>query len=371
MESNTQKNKIFGLDVFRSFAILFVLSSHLYIVLNINHPTVYNLSGMVGFLGVEMFFVLSGFLIGTILLKEVQQPNYNWQRILNFWKRRWFRTLPAYYFILLLNLFLAIILKFELTEFWRYLFFIQNALHNSITFFTESWSLSVEEWSYLILPILIYVVIKFFVQNVKYGFIIASFVIIIIAHIIRYIHNDSVFYEDMNVWNTDLKSVVLFRIDAIAYGFIVAWFYNYYQVKLYKYAVYLLIVAAHLFLLQFFVFNVLGINIVNNPIYFNVFYVTLIGVIIMLILPIFIFWDKPILGRKIFTFISKISYSIYLVHYSICAVIIKHFFSSYFDLLSNGFKIFIYLIFVLLTSLFVYYFIEKPFLRIREKYTNS
>lgn len=371
MESNIQKNKIFGLDVFRTFAILFVLFSHLYIVLNINHPTVYVFSGMFGFLGVEMFFVLSGFLIGSILVKDLQKPNYNRKHILNFWKRRWFRTLPAYYFILFLNLFLAIILKFELNNFWMYPFFIQNAFSNSITFFTESWSLSVEEWSYFILPILIYLVNKFIVQNIKYCFFVATLVVIVFAHIVRYIHNDTVVYEDMNIWNDGLKSVVLFRIDAIAYGFIVAWFYYFYRSILYKYSIYLLIIALHLFFLQFFVFNVLGINIVNNPVYFNVFYVALIGVTIMLSLPIFIFWDKPILGGNFFTFISKISYSVYLVHYSICAVIIKYFFSSYFDVFSNGFKIFIYLLFVLLTSLFVYHFIERPFLKIREKYTNS
>ena len=55
--------------------------------------------------GVELFFVLSGFLIGGILIKTFQKDNsFGIKTISNFWIRRWFRTLPNYDLILILNI---------------------------------------------------------------------------------------------------------------------------------------------------------------------------------------------------------------------------------------------------------------------------
>lgn len=73
MSSQTQlKQRIFGLDVVRASAILFVVFSHLFYVVDSYNPTFIAISGVFGYFGVEVFFVLSGFLIGTILLKQYQ-----------------------------------------------------------------------------------------------------------------------------------------------------------------------------------------------------------------------------------------------------------------------------------------------------------
>ena len=61
-----------------------------------------------GFIGVEIFFVLSGFLIGGILLKQMFAGELDSASGLAvFWKRRWFRTLPIYYLFLILFLLLT------------------------------------------------------------------------------------------------------------------------------------------------------------------------------------------------------------------------------------------------------------------------
>ena len=135
--------RIFGLDLMRAVAILFVVFSHaLWIV-----PELPGLPGellrLMGVLGVEIFFVLSGFLIGRILLNQFSVA-YNKAKLQYFWVRRWFRTLPNYYLILLLNIAILFYIGRELPDsLWQYFFFLQNAFSAMDIFFTESWSLPI------------------------------------------------------------------------------------------------------------------------------------------------------------------------------------------------------------------------------------
>src|ERR1700722_16417443 len=95
----------YGLDLLRAAAIGLVLISHFSLVfvgLFDPNPVVQP----AGFLGVELFFVLSGFLIGQILLRTVLvSPVLPTVKI--FWSRRWFRTLPAYYVVITILLVLS------------------------------------------------------------------------------------------------------------------------------------------------------------------------------------------------------------------------------------------------------------------------
>jgi peptidoglycan/LPS O-acetylase OafA/YrhL len=61
-----------------------------------------------GFDGVDLFFVLSGFLIGGILIKIFDSDDWDLDAIFHFWSRRWLRTIPAYFFVLLINLLLSV-----------------------------------------------------------------------------------------------------------------------------------------------------------------------------------------------------------------------------------------------------------------------
>lgn len=152
--------RVYGLDVFRAVAIILVVLSHgaalagdIFWFL----PSVPMLNGIDG---VELFFVLSGFLIGSILIKSIEkEEKFGVKSILTFWKRRWFRTLPNYYLILFLN---VLFIKYEfkngdLNQFgWDFIFFAQNLYGSFHSFFWESWSLSVEEWFYIVLPLSIF-----------------------------------------------------------------------------------------------------------------------------------------------------------------------------------------------------------------------
>jgi peptidoglycan/LPS O-acetylase OafA/YrhL len=110
-----------------------------------------------GWSGVDLFFVLSGFLIGGILLDARESPNYF--RV--FYRRRLYRIFPLY-FAFLAFLFLVVGFKSDIP--WRdSVFFYQNfwmALHNRFGDYilNPTWSLAVEEQFYLTLPAVIYFV---------------------------------------------------------------------------------------------------------------------------------------------------------------------------------------------------------------------
>jgi peptidoglycan/LPS O-acetylase OafA/YrhL len=131
---NNKRN--FGLDMLRAMAIAGVFLAH-------GVTMLWPLG-----LGVDLFFVLSGFLIGRIYFRWRTENRFHLGR---FWVERWWRTLPPY---------LAALGLFALVERWipsnpvdwHYLFFLQN--FTGIKGFAPSWSLCVEEHFYLLLPLL-------------------------------------------------------------------------------------------------------------------------------------------------------------------------------------------------------------------------
>ena len=96
------QNRVIGLDVFRSLAILSVLACHYLAVVTVSTPFRDALTADLGTYGVELFFVLSGFLIGGILIRELEHGGPGLATVRRFWIRRWYRTLPNYFFYLLL-----------------------------------------------------------------------------------------------------------------------------------------------------------------------------------------------------------------------------------------------------------------------------
>lgn len=364
------KSRIFGLDVLRSIAILSVVFSHGYYWLGLKNPLLLSISGLFGFIGVEIFFVLSGFLIGTILLKNFIKDEFTFSDVKIFLKRRWFRTLPNYFLVLLLNFGIALSFGFSLQNTWKYFFFFQNFSSNGITFFSESWSLSVEEWTYIFAAICFFISAKVFKSNKKKGFLLITILVICFVHFLRWMKFQLAPIYDLTIWNTDIKAIVVYRIDSIFYGFLVAWIAYFYSHLLKKYSFYLIVIAAYLFLFQFVVLNVLDVTIVTKPVFYHVFYFTLTSVTIALSLPFFIQWNSTAFFVKPITYISKISYSIYLLHYSIIGFLFKFVVDTYQIKLAAVYLIIIYLLITFLMSHVLYSFYEKPLTNLRDK-TNS
>ena len=142
----TQRNP--NLDLVRAIAILMVLIFHAPADLGPLIPVLKEH----GYLGVNLFFVLSGLLVGRIYLSESSRPGF---RVSRFWMRRWLRTVPPYIAILCLWAAAHAIRGQSPVPPWPYLAFLQNYLSdpymNEMPF---SWSLCVEEHFYLLLPLL-------------------------------------------------------------------------------------------------------------------------------------------------------------------------------------------------------------------------
>ena len=180
MDASGQKNKIFfpNLDGLRFICFLLVFFYHCNETLfrKIANPT---LSGILNFLfkngnvGVNIFFVLSGFLITFLLIKEKEIKNTI--SLKNFYLRRILRIWPLFYLCLFLGFVLFPFLKyravpspFEVSNFWSYLFFAGN--FNFIKIWPRTpdalnllvlWSVAVEEQFYLVWP----VILKYFSEK--------------------------------------------------------------------------------------------------------------------------------------------------------------------------------------------------------------
>src|SRR5690348_7205436 len=147
----THRERQPGLDLLRALAIIVVVIYHAALF-------GFKLPGRIdrfGWIGVDLFFVLSGYLIGGQLLVPLVRGNkINLGR---FFARRVLRIMPAYFFILAVYFLLPSWREYpDMSQpLWKFLLSIQNiALHGG-TAFSHAWSLAVEDQFYLALPFLL------------------------------------------------------------------------------------------------------------------------------------------------------------------------------------------------------------------------
>ncbi len=147
-------NRYRSMDTLRALAIILVVLAHS--VLSYGAPT--GLAPLqLGGSGVDLFFVLSGWLLGSQLFKEISKTNkLDYKRFL---VRRWMRTFPAYYAVLFMIVMQQYLTK-ENTQFpFDYIFFIQN-YNFPLSYFSITWSLCVEEQFYLFIALFLTFTIK-------------------------------------------------------------------------------------------------------------------------------------------------------------------------------------------------------------------
>ena len=147
-------HKFIGLDHLRALAISLVFIYH---YTAFQHPGWMN-NHLIrfGWCGVDLFFVLSGFLISNLLFSEWQKRNRISLTI--FYLKRAFRILPPYFFVLLIYIFVPAFHEREtLAPLWKMFSFTQNYHQNIEIYgtFSHAWSLCVEEQFYLLLPLLL------------------------------------------------------------------------------------------------------------------------------------------------------------------------------------------------------------------------
>lgn len=363
--------RIFGLDVMRALAILLVLFSHTSLLMYPEEEsTILNIIRFFGAIGVDVFFVLSGFLIGGILLRQVKQGKTGWKDMLYFLIRRWLRTLPNYYLILLVNIMLIYFLhQNSIKGIPSFFLFLQNFTSGQIDFFTESWSLSIEEFAYIIGPLFLLMVFYLLKRADKTKmFIGVVLMTIILSALIRYVFHLSEEITDYSYWSQNLRKVVIYRVDSIYYGFIAAYIASEWEEIWMKNRLVCAVIGSALFLLMHAVIFKLNLLPENTSLFYNVFYLPLVSISIAFFLPMLSTWKKSNVLESSVTWISVLSYSIYLVNYSIVLLTMQKFvdvgsMESVGKLLMAS--IFWSVSFIL--SYILYRWFERPIMNLRDK----
>jgi peptidoglycan/LPS O-acetylase OafA/YrhL len=149
MSTNTATPRVHGLDTLRALAVSLVVLHH-YVLFASRRPT-FGWIGEIGWAGVDLFFALSGYLIGNQIFKALRSPEGF--SLKNFYARRFLRTLPNFWAVLALYvLWPAFRGDAPLLPLWKYLGFVQNHHLEPGTAFSHSWSLAIEEQFYMVLP---------------------------------------------------------------------------------------------------------------------------------------------------------------------------------------------------------------------------
>jgi peptidoglycan/LPS O-acetylase OafA/YrhL len=363
-------NRIFGLDVMRAIAILMVLCSHLLWIYPDSKGVSSQVFSLVGFWGVEIFFVLSGFLIGKILHKLYIKDDFTIQSVFCFLKRRWFRTLPNYFLILLLNIAVAVIIGFSVKGVGSYFFFTQNFATTMQPFFPESWSLSIEEFAYVVTPFALLlgsILVK--PKNKSKRFVWVVLFLMTGFLINKIIYSQTTSNTTLAQWNLSLKAVVIYRIDAILMGVLFGWLSLNYNAFWKKQKIRLAFLGCVLIVLMFVGVGFFRILIDTHPFFWNVLYLPITSIVFALFLPILSQWQSvPDWFSKPVTFVSLVSYSVYLLHYGIVLQLMKYCIdTTVFSTSQLHLFTFSYLGITFFLSFLLYKFVEKPIMNLRDK----
>ena len=174
-----------------------------------------------GWLGVDLFFIISGFLISNIIISELNQFSFSF---INFYTRRVKRILPALFSVLLISSIAAYIVYFprEMLTFAESVrsstFFYSNYFYKIFDFYTaesakslallHTWSLSIEEQFYILFPVVSYIIFKRYRQE----FLPTLFLFSIISIYFNYSSsniNDKFYNFELRVWEILLGAILM------------------------------------------------------------------------------------------------------------------------------------------------------------------
>ena len=372
MTDSTLGKRVFGLDLMRAIAILMVIYSHFWE--HMPSRTAWgNVSFFNGFFGVELFFVLSGFLIGGILLRLAREDRLNtFGGLWNFWERRWFRTLPNYYLFLLVDF---VMFKNKLWPYpaepnWGYLVFLQNFLSRQGHFYGVSWSLTIEEYFYLLFPIVLFVLIRFKVRP-RWSLLAGIGVFLVVPLVLRYVNLPKTEWEEFD-W--EIRKVTVLRLDSLMYGVLMVFLKESYG------AIWAVMVRYRHFLLFPYFILIFFSNYVSPGWYmgsavWQALFFPMVSLCCALFLP---FMDTlrptdttPF--HAVVTWISKISYALYLCHIPVIILMNKYVLKVNWSDQStkHDYYMLVYFVTACAVASVVYLAWEQPWLRLRDRITRK
>jgi len=366
-----QHARIYGLDILRALAILFVICVH--VSSGLLNDSVKKWVVMILPDGVHMFFVLSGFLIGGILLRVIERDGSSPRVLLDFWIRRWMRTLPAYLFmlLLLLGLYHFTFPGFKVLDKTPYFFFLQNFNHPHPDFFGEAWSLSVEEWFYLLIPSALFLVISVFGTRPRLVMPMIALAVMLFCCAIRYHRYASLHIQTEAELGTMIWTQVITRMDSLMFGLLAAYALHYFP-SFWKSGARAAFWAGLLLIL---LNKVIGLLVFGRSAFFHSnLSLPISSLSYMLLLP---YLNQVRSGSgwlyRGLTRISIISYSLYLVHSTLIIGIIlnQYCFRGNDQLWVRGLRFGLFWVLAFPAASLMYRYVEKPFMDLREKWTGN
>ncbi len=358
-------HKLHGLDHLRAFAIIFVFFFHYGRLFP--HSEWTNTVSAFGWTGVDLFFVLSGYLIASQLFRKIAQQNTI--SLKEFFIKRFFRIIPAYVVVVAIYFLLPFTHEREsLAPLWKYITFTQNIGLDVRTqgTFSQAWSLCIEEQFYFFLPLLLLLLVFF--NSIKKGFwiLIALF---LIGFFIRYYTYQHLFTpltdESWLNWYKWIYYPTWTRLDGLLVGVSIAVLLEFkpnLSRRILNYGNLLFISGLVIFAANYFVCAD------EESLVATVFGFPLVaigyGFIVLSALSAKCFLHKY--ASKITTQIATLSYGIYLIHKIVIHVTQTQF--SKLNIAGDSNIMFIICVTtVIIASFILNETVEKPFLKLRKK----
>jgi len=249
-----------GLDHLRALAIVFVLLFHFRLF---PHPEWIDVVGKFGWTGVDLFFVLSGYLISSHLFQ--QMANAGNIILSEFFIKRFFRIVPAYLTVVAIYFLIPAFREREaLAPLWKYLTFTQNFgldLRVQGTF-SHAWSLCIEEQFYLLLPIILVLFISLKMQKVGVWLLALLFIGGFAARIASWVHFIIPLIDADGfgqAWYKYIYYPTYNRLDGLLMGISIAALFQFrpqIREKLYRYGNALLVAGLLILTIAYFVCSV-------------------------------------------------------------------------------------------------------------------
>lgn len=354
------KKRIYGLDLLRAFAIFCVVDGHASHLLSGTRLEFINKIPLPH--GVDIFFVISGFLIGLSFLSYADKnQGVNIGKTLRFYARTALRILPNYYIIMLIYCILIsngiVNGNMQVFPLWKFFTFTQNIVKPFYDFYWESWSLSVQWWFYIIFPLLLVIFSSKTVSVKKITpYICLFFIVVSLAFRVSASENAT----DNFWWDVWMRKTVASRMDNIYIGVLAAWI-RYYAYDLWnRYAVKSLVIGVLLMIATFFIPKHIG------TFYTNVVYLTVAPIAIALWLPYItrIKESKTFVGDIVSHF-SILSYAMFLTNLMLIQIIDNNF--AELSQQIGAWSYFIFWSLVIISSYILYIIVEKQFIKLRDK----
>lgn len=358
--------KLYGLDHLRAFAIILVFFFHYYIVSG-GEPEWLPEVASFGWTGVDLFFVLSGFLISSQLFLQIKKGQIISFKV--FFIKRFFRIIPAYLVTVGLYFFFPYFREKEaLPALWRFLTFTQNFNLNLKDYgtFSHCWSLCVEEHFYLFLPIILIFLQTSKLFSKSFWLLIGLFLFgfAIRFYSFNYLYLPKIGEEDgWMYWYKFIYYPTYNRLDGLLVGVSIAGIYQFLPnlwTRLSKYGNHFVLLSLCILTGAYFLcedLRTFNVSVFGFPLIALGFGFMVVGAIS----PTSFLYK---MNSKITTFIANLSFAIYLTHKGIIHT--THQLLKGFEI-DNNVMLLICIITCVFGAYILHLMIEKPFMKIRNK----